>query len=162
MRDAARRLERDIPGLGVAVAAEAEGGVHEGGSWVYSSDARAVASAADGGICKSGTITLESALLGMPMVVAYRVHPWTATLARKLLRVDHVGLVNLIADRPVVPELLQDAVTPTALADAVRPLLDASAPPARAQRAAFEALRGQLGEPGASARVAELALGMAA
>src|SRR5881398_3814021 len=78
-------------------------------------------SAADAGLCKSGTTTLEAALADVPMVIAYRLNPVSFAIAIRMLRVPHVGLVNLIAERDVSAELLQDAVTPGALADAVLP-----------------------------------------
>lgn len=108
------------------------------------------------GLVKSGTCTLEAALEGTPIVVAYRTDPLTALLARRLLRVRHVALPNLVAGREVVPELLQDAATPEALAAALLPLLDET--PARArQLEELARIRGALGTAGASARVAALA-----
>jgi lipid-A-disaccharide synthase len=95
-------------------------------------------------LVKSGTTTLEAALAGVPMVIAYRTHPATFWLARRLVEVEHVGLVNLVAGRRLAPELLQDEATPRALADALLPLIDEG--PARASalegmRAVREALR---------------------
>lgn len=108
------------------------------------------------GLVKSGTSTLEAALEGTPIVVAYRTHPLTALLARRLIRVPHVALPNLVAGREVVPELLQDAATPEALAAALLPLLDET--PARArQLEELAGIGGALGTAGASARVAALA-----
>jgi lipid-A-disaccharide synthase len=75
-------------------------------------------------LVKSGTTTLETALAGVPMVIAYRTHPLTYWLARRLVEVDHVGLVNLVAGERVAPELLQDAVTASALAERLLPLID--------------------------------------
>src|SRR5205807_1233088 len=80
--------------------------------------------AADAGPCKSGTARLEAALADGPRVIAYRLNPVSFAIASRMLQVPHVGLVNLIAGREVSPELLQGAVTPAALADAVLPLLD--------------------------------------
>ena len=75
-------------------------------------------------IVKSGTTTLEAAIAETPFVVAYRTHPLTYWLAERLVEVDHVALANLVAGARVVPELLQDAATPAALAAAVGPLMD--------------------------------------
>ena len=72
-------------------------------------DAYAAAAAA---LTKSGTSTLELALAGVPMAVTYRVNPFTAMIARRLLLVKHVAMVNLLAGREIVPELLQDDCTP--------------------------------------------------
>ena len=80
--------------------------------------------AADVALAASGTIALELAIAGTPMVITYKANPLTAWLARRMIRVDYVCLVNLILDRPAVPELLQDACRPDRLADAVARLLD--------------------------------------
>jgi lipid-A-disaccharide synthase len=119
-------------------------------------DVRALLRHSRAGLVKSGTSTLEAALEGTPMVVAYRTHPLTALLARRLIRVPRVALPNLVAGREVVPELLQGAATPDALAAALLPLLDET--PARARQVEEMArIRGALGTAGASARVAALA-----
>src|SRR2546422_2873996 len=75
-------------------------------------DPLTVFAAADAGLCKSGTTTLEAALADVPMVIAYRLNPVSFAIAIRMLQVPHVGLVNLIAGREVSPELLQGAVTP--------------------------------------------------
>ena len=108
-------------------------------------------------ITKSGTVTLELALAGVPMVVSYKVSPLTALLVRRLLRVDHVALVNLLAGERLVPEFLQDRCTPEALATAVSELL--SQPEKRQKQkaglaAAVEALG--RGSPGPSERAADV------
>ncbi len=96
-------------------------------------DAFAAAGAA---LTKSGTSTLELALAGVPMAVTYRVNPLTAAIARRLIRVQHVAMVNLLARRRLVPELLQGDCRPDRLARTVERLLgDADA--AGAQRAGF-------------------------
>ena len=64
----------------------------------------------------SGTATLEAGLIGTPMVVVYKMHPVTAWLARRVLCIPYIGLVNIVAGRPVVPELLQEALCPQTLA----------------------------------------------
>lgn len=115
---------------------------------------------ADAALAKSGTTTLEAALAGVPMVVGYRVHPLTGWLARRLITVPWISLVNLVAGRQVVPELVQGAVTPAALSAAVSPLLDPGAAEAVAQRAGLAEVRQLLGGGGAAGRVAELALGL--
>ncbi len=114
--------------------------------------------AADAVLAKSGTTTLEAAIADVPMVVAYRIHPITYRLARRLITVPWVSLVNLVASREIVPELVQAAVTTRELVRRIGPLLDAASPEARAQRAGFAEVRRRLGGPGASARVAALAV----
>src|SRR5207253_1968581 len=80
--------------------------------------------AADAALTKSGTSTLELALAGVPMAVTYKVNPLTAILARRLVRVKFAALVNLLAGREVVPELIQQRCTPALLADTVAGLLE--------------------------------------
>jgi lipid-A-disaccharide synthase len=87
-------------------------------------DGRSLLAHAHAAVVKSGTTTLEAALAGVPMVIAYRTHPATFWLARRLVDVEHVGLANLVAGRRVAPELLQDEVTASALAERLRPLVD--------------------------------------
>jgi lipid-A-disaccharide synthase len=77
-------------------------------------------------LVKSGTSTLQAALAGTPLVVTYRVHPLTFFMAERLVKVPHVGLVNLVAGERLAPELLQQDATPLRLAAALLPLLDES------------------------------------
>jgi len=89
--------------------------------------------AAAAGLIKSGTSSLELAVARVPHVVAYRVNPITAAIVRRIVKVPHASLVNLLCEREVVPELLQERCTPASLATA---LLDALRDPAP-QRAGF-------------------------
>src|SRR6202521_5841571 len=82
--------------------------------------------AADIAIVSSGTATVETALLGKPMIVVYRLSPLTARLAKPLVRTKFFSMVNLIAGRAVVPELIQDDFTPQRVAEEARKLLVAS------------------------------------
>lgn len=110
--------------------------------------------AADAAIVSSGTATVEAALLNTPMVVVYRVSPLTATLAKPLVRTPYFAMVNLIAEKKVVPELVQDDFTPQAVADeALRLLQDPNA--RNAQRAGLAEVRTRLGPPGAVERAAD-------
>jgi lipid-A-disaccharide synthase len=124
---------------------------------VSTGDAQAVFAASDATLCKAGTTTLEAALADVPMVIAYRLHPGSYAIGRRVLSVRQVGLVNLIAERVVAPEFLQDAATPVALANAVAPLLDRDGAAARAQREGLALVRARLGGPGAADRVAAIA-----
>jgi lipid-A-disaccharide synthase len=107
----------------------------------------------------SGTSTLESALLLKPMVIVYRLSRLTYWLARLLVRVEHIGMVNLIAGERLVPELVQSKLHPEAIVEESRRILDR--PEIRCRIVAkLSNLRNQLGAPGAAGRVAELALTM--
>lgn len=108
-------------------------------------------------LAKSGTTTLEAALAGTPLVVAYRTSALTYALARRLVKVPHVALANLVAGARVAPELLQDQATPQALAAALVPLFNAASPERAAMDAGLSRVRTALGSPGAAARVARIA-----
>jgi lipid-A-disaccharide synthase len=122
-------------------------------------NASAVMRAADLLLVASGTATLEAGLLGTPMVVCYRVSWVSEILARLLVRVPWINLVNLTLGRAVVPELrLRHEFTVERLVDEANRLLDS--PELReAQRAAFAELHGQLGERGVAMRAAKTILG---
>src|SRR5262249_19506595 len=98
-------------------------------------------------LTKSGTSTLELALAGVPMVVTYRVNSLSAVIARRLVTVSHASLVNLLAEREIVPELIQETCTPERLAAAVRALWDDRSA-AATQRAGFRAVLATLGAGG--------------
>jgi len=110
--------------------------------------------AADVSISSSGTATLESAILGTPVVVIYRLSRATYALARKLVRLPHFSLVNIVAGKNVVPELIQDDVNGVRIAAEVRKL--AESPLHESVRADLAVVREKLGEPGAAERVAEV------
>ena len=104
-------------------------------------------------LCASGTATLEVGLLGTPMVMVYRLASWTYVLAKLMVRLPDVSLVNLVLGRRIVPELIQGDANPERIAEeSARLLTDAAA--RNAMRAALAELRGRLGERGASGRAA--------
>jgi lipid-A-disaccharide synthase len=109
---------------------------------------------ADVAVVAAGTATLETALMGVPQLVVYRVGALTAFLWRFILRIPHVSLPNILAQKEVVRELFQAHVTSASIAREVCELLK---PERRAQlQAEYDALRGPLGKPGAAVRMANL------
>jgi lipid-A-disaccharide synthase len=115
--------------------------------------------ASDAAMAKSGTVTLELALADVPMVVAYRVSPATAFVVRRLVSVKHASLVNLLNEREVVPEFLQENCTPERLAAGVEALLS-SDEVRKAQLQGFRQLAEALGDahPSPSERAAKVVL----
>lgn len=156
-RATAERLRAEGRCTEVVVAATAAGQYPSAEGVRLAHDPAAVLAAADACLAKSGTTTLEAALAGVPMAVAYRVHPVTFAIARRLATVQWVSLVNLIAGREVVPELLQQRMTVGALAETLGPLLTDGTPEREAQRRGLSEVRSRLGAPGAAGRVASLA-----
>jgi lipid-A-disaccharide synthase len=157
-RDAARRMLDEGRCDRVVVAGTSGGEYPDPGPLEISvGDPIPVFAAADAALAKSGTTTLEAALAGVPMVVAYKVHPLTWLMFQRLRTVRWVSLVNLVAEREVVPEMLQDRAEAEPLADALRPLLDPRDPRTVAQREGLALVRERLGAPGASTRVVALA-----
>jgi lipid-A-disaccharide synthase len=113
--------------------------------------------ACDAAIVASGTASLQTALALTPNVLIYRVAPLTYWLARKLAQVQHMGMANVLAQREIIPELLQDDCTPTRIAAAITPLL--CDPEVRSRMVAdLEPIRQQLGEPGAYVRAVQALL----
>ena len=121
----------------------------------FDADSATLMAASDALLLASGTITLEAALLNRPMVVAYRVHPVSAALARalKLLKINRFSLPNLLAGADIVPECMQEECNPARLAAELTPLLADGEAVAR-QRAALAAVAAQL-PPDVSARAAD-------
>ena len=116
--------------------------------------------ACDAVMAASGTVSLELAILEVPMVVAYKVSPLTYFLGRRLIKVPYASLVNLVAGREVVPELLQDDAVPEKIAAATVRLVANQTERAR-MLAGLAEVRERLGGPGASDRAALLALSLA-
>ncbi len=118
-------------------------------------DAYNVLAAADLVWVASGTATLEAGLLKKPMVITYRLSPLSYWLGRLLIRVDHIGMVNIIAGERVVPELIQGEVRAERIVAETRRLLRPEVH--RAVAAKLDAVRRRLGPPGAPGRVADMA-----
>ncbi|MCL1893117.1 MAG: lipid-A-disaccharide synthase [Holophagaceae bacterium] len=107
---------------------------------------------ADAALVCSGTATLETAILGTPFAILYRMNPFTLAMARRLVKIDHFGLANVVAGRQVARELLQEEVSPAGLHEELLRLLEpANSVVIRQDLAMFKE---RLGEAGAAERVA--------
>ena len=124
---------------------------------VVEGDTDTVLASADVALTASGTATVQAALHDTPMVVVYRVSPMTFRLARRLVSVPSIAMVNLIAGEPIVPELVQDAFTPDAAAGEAIAMLTDRARAARV-RLGLARVRERLGGAGASRRAAQAIL----
>ena len=120
-------------------------------------DPNAVIAASDLLFVASGTATLQAAIIGTPMVIVYKASPLVYLLAQLLVRVQSVGLPNLIAGREFIPELIQHELTPERLAAEARRILDDRAY-CEEMRAEMARVRALLGETGASQRAARVIL----
>lgn len=124
---------------------------------IVTGQTRHVLRQATAALVTSGTATLESALLDCPTVVVYKASALTYFLARLLVRLPHIGIVNVIANRRICPEFIQADATPHNLASALLRLIEDDS--ARTEmRRGFEEVRGMLGTGGAAERAAELVL----
>lgn len=113
----------------------------------------------DAVISVSGTVTLEAALMGVPMVIIYRVSPITYAVGKRLIKVDHIGICNIVAGERAVRELIQDDADPASIAAEIGRLLTDDLY-AGEMRKKLAGIRSKLGEGGGSARVARLAVEM--
>jgi lipid-A-disaccharide synthase len=130
-----------------------------GGVEIIERDGYDILAASELALVASGTATLEAALLGCPMVIAYKVSAPTYYLLRLLVRnVRFIGMPNILAGRRIVPELIQREVTPSRLVEAAQELVMESKQDET--RAALGKIRRMLGAPGAARRVAEMAFAM--
>lgn len=152
-RDAARKLRMPYPNAGFVVVrpphlspAEYAGVTALDPFTFVEGPAYEVRAACDLAWVKSGTATVETALLGTPQILAYRVSGISAFLARRLLRLSAVGMVNLLAGRRVVPELLQEEASPRRLMEETLSLWESKVRQ-REQIAAFRKVRASLSHP---------------
>lgn len=163
---AAAALEQQRPGAGFLIAAASpESAAHierilpavprrPERLRVVEGHTRAILAQARAGWVCSGTATIEAALMNCPHVVVYRTAAVTYWVGRRLVRVPHLGMVNLVAGREICPERLQEAMTPAALCAALHPLLDETPERTRAL-AGLEEVRARLGGGGAAQRAAQ-------
>ena len=161
-REALRKLGETVPVEAFVVPAPGlphelfPGAQHDGISF-FSGNLDALLASCDVLIVASGTSTLQGALCGAPMVVVYRTSPATFAVARRLVRVSHVAMANIVAGDRVAPELLQDDATPERIAsEAGRLLRDPAA--AERMRARWRTLWDRLGPRNAAAHAAEAVL----
>jgi lipid-A-disaccharide synthase len=168
MGDAVKQISTRLPGVQfvIARAPSLDDGLFSKVEWdsvkpvlvlARTDDVLAIANVV---ITASGTATVQAALHGRPMVVIYKLSPLSYRIGRRFVHVDDVAMVNLIAGRRIVPELIQEECTPERIAAEILSLLT-DAPRADAMRAALSEVRGKLGRPGASGRAAEAVLAVA-
>lgn len=147
----------------IAVSSAVPQRLYEGVQFPRTASSRDLLWHAHTALVKSGTTTLEAALCETPMAIAYRTHPLTYRLARRLVQVDHIGLVNLVAGERVAQEFIQAEATPAALAATLLPLIQSSHPERDQALLALRDIRARLEVPGGgSMRVAERVVELAA
>jgi lipid-A-disaccharide synthase len=137
-----RHFDEELP---VTLIKAADAGIYE------------LASACDAVLTVSGTVTLQVALAGTPMAILYKLSPLTYRIGRCLIKVDDIGLVNIVAGQRIVPEFIQDEANPAALSAAILDLLNDAAQ-STLMRTQLAAVRERLGTPGCSDRVARMIL----
>ena len=110
-------------------------------------------------IVASGTATIEAAIMGAPMIVVYRVSPLTYLLGKMLIKVKNIGMVNIIAGKTVVPELIQKDVTPEKITSAVVQILENPSKQEEIKKE-LSSLKEKIGNPGASFRAAQIIISL--
>ncbi|MBU2499097.1 MAG: lipid-A-disaccharide synthase [Proteobacteria bacterium] len=126
---------------------------------IYSGDSYKALSVCDLALVASGTATLETAIMGVPMVILYKVSRLSYWIGRMVIRVPYIGLTNLVAGREIVPELIQDEVTPEKIAQEALAILEGS----QVRENMVKDLRGlkeRVGKGPASEKTAKIALEM--
>lgn len=169
MLQAAKRLQQQQPGVRFAVSAANQtlaqlmleiisaGDMPEARHWIETGSAYDLMQRAEVGVVASGTATLEAACFGLPYLLVYKVNPVTYMVGKAVVRIKHLGIVNILAGETVVKEMIQDQFVPEGLAQEVHRLLqDPSAREALAARLAQ--VVATLGEGGAYGRAAEAVL----
>jgi lipid-A-disaccharide synthase len=129
-RQVVERLKHEIPDL-LPVVLSAPGVKLDAHGWVVPpliisdrSERAGFYAASEAALSKSGTITLELAQAGVPTIVAHKVHPWSARMLRKMIRIPYVSLVNILLNRPLVPEFLQEECQVERILPALRQLMN--------------------------------------
>jgi lipid-A-disaccharide synthase len=147
--DAAREVRRFVDDAQPVIAAGTgiPASMYAASNYPRTADTWGLLHHAQAAIVKSGTSTLQAALACTPMVVAYRMSPLSFQVAKRVVRVEHVGLVNLVAGERIVPELIQHEATPEALSDAIIHFVDPAHPARRRAVADLERVRARLAGP---------------
>lgn len=167
---AARLLQRERPGLQFLLPVASTLSEADFAPWLQDQDlpirlvpgrAREVIEACDAIVTASGTVTLEIALLGTPMVVVYKVAPLTYFMVKRLLKIDHLALCNIVAGERIVPELIQGDASAERIANEVSRLLD-DAQRAQTMRQQLLGVREQLGVASENDSVGRLVVEMLA
>lgn len=156
----ARELQRRDPTLQVVVSA-APGITIDAAVCpfpVFRGASFTVLRAATAGLLKSGTTTLEAAVAGLPHIIAYRTSAISYSIARRVVKIPNIGLVNVVAGKQVSLEFVQNAVVPRDMANALTPLLETGNTQREHALQGLAEVRGLLGTPGASERAASFAL----
>jgi lipid-A-disaccharide synthase len=154
-----RELQRRIAGLQVIVSVASTVALDSDRCpfRLVHSASLSVLRAADAALCKSGTTTLEASIADCPLVVAYRTGRISFALAKRLVKVPHIGLVNVVAGREIAREFIQDDVMPVRMADALAKLLAKGTRERQEVLSGLAEVRAKLGSPGAADRVAKMA-----
>ena len=161
----AEAVRREVPECQIAVSRAAnvpdevfrDAGVGQGA--VLVSETYALMAHSSALVVASGTATVEAAIIGTPFAVVYRVSPLSYWLGKRLIRVDHIAMANIVAGERIVPEFVQREFRPPEVAQTVLSWIRDPAA-AEAMRERLKNVRQKLGKPGASQRVAELALNL--
>ncbi|MDO8503040.1 MAG: lipid-A-disaccharide synthase [Gemmatimonadaceae bacterium] len=161
--ETARETERHVPGLQVVVSVAPAISLDPARCpfRLVHSASFTVLRAADAALCKSGTTTLEAAIADCPLVVAYRTSPISYFIARMMVTILHIGLVNVVAGREVAREFVQDAIVPRTVSVELQRLMDPSDPERTRVLDGLAEVRAKLGKPGAAKRVATMASDLA-
>jgi lipid-A-disaccharide synthase len=155
----AKELQRRTPGLEVLVSVAPTVALDSARCpfRLVHSASLSVLRAADVALCKSGTTTLEAAIADCPLVVAYRTGRISFALAKRLVKVANIGLVNVVAGREVAREFIQDEIVPSKIADVLSELLINDGQRRWEVLSGLAEVRAKLGTPGAADRVARMA-----
>ena len=154
-----RELQRRISGLQVLVSVASSVALDSDRCpfRLVHSASLTVLRAADAALCKSGTTTLEASIADCPLVVAYRTGRISFALAKRVVKIPHIGLVNVVAGREIAREFVQDDVVPVKMADELARLLTKGNPRRHEVMTGLAEVRSKLGSPGAASRVARIA-----